>query len=287
MSAPFPFVAGRVVSAKTGRKIVDQRDLIAAVRAPMDIEAIRGLFLAGSYGRDTADEWSDVDLVAVVATDQERMVADHWRAALQQITPIVFWNELQRGVIVLNAISEEWLRCDLSIVTQKDFGKRAKNTIKPLIDRDGIYETLPDSLPPKEPDAATVRYVIHEFIRMLGLMPVVAGRGEYVTMVQGIGMMRDHLVTLLMQGVTEPDPGGMLHMSKLLSPEQMDVLDFVCFPGPDRDTLIGANIKMARMFFPAARYWATRLDIAWPSEFEEATRRRLEKTLGHEVGWSW
>ena len=266
---------------------MDQHDLIEAVRAPMDIEAVRGLFLAGSYGRGTADEWSDVDLIAVAASGQERMVADHWRGALQQITPIVFWNELPRGIIVLNAVSEEWLRCDLSIVTQKDFGRRAKNTVKPLIDRDGIYHTLPDSLPPKQPDAGTVRYLIHEFIRMLGLMPVGAGRGEYVTMVLGVGMMRGHLEALLMQDVTAPDPGGILHQSKLLPPEHMRLLASLPYPGPERDAVIEANFAIAREFMPRAREMARRLDIDWPEAFEAATRRRLALTLGAEAGRGW
>lgn len=266
---------------------MNQQDLIAAIKAPMDIEAVRGLFLAGSYGRGTADEWSDVDLIAVVAPDQERMVADHWRAALQQITPIVFWNELQRGVIVLNAISEEWLRCDLTVVTAKDFGRRAKDTVKPLIDRDGIYATLPDSLPPKEPDTGTVRYLIHEFIRMLGLLPVAVGRAEYVTMVLGVGMMRGHLEALLMQDVTAPDPGGILHQSKLLSPEQMQLLRSLPYPGPERDAVIDANFAIAREFMPRARAMAKRLDIVWPEAFEAATRKRLAETLGEEAGRAW
>lgn len=243
---------------------MNQQDLIAAVSEPMDVASVRGLFLAGSFGRGTADEWSDVDLIAVVADGQERIVADHWRTALHAITPIVFWNELPRGVLVLNAISEEWLRCDITICTLNDFGRRAKNTVKPLIDRDGIYDALPDTLPPKQPDAGTVSYLIHEFIRMLGLMPVGLGRGELVTMVVGVGMMRGHLETLLMQDVSNPDPGGMLYQSKLLPPEQMAMLRSLPYPGPDRAALIEANLAVARQFMPRARAMAKRLDIAWP-----------------------
>ena len=264
---------------------MDQQALIEAIQAPMDIEAVHGLFLAGSFGRGTADQWSDVDFIAVVADGQERAVADHWRAALQQITPIVFWNELARGVLVLNAISEEWLRCDVTIVARKDFGTRAKDTVKPLIDRDGIYATLPDSLSPRQPDAGTVRYLINEFIRMLGLLPVGAGRGEYVTMVLGLGMMRGHLESLLMQDVTAPDPGGILHQSKLLPPEQMRLLASLPYPRPERDALIEANFAITREFMPRARAMAKRLDIEWPEAFEAATRRRLAATLGTEADW--
>lgn len=267
--------------------MMNQQQLIAAVVAPMDIEPVRGLFLAGSYGRGTADQWSDVDFIAVAADGQERAVAEHWKRVLPQITPIVFWNELPRGVIVLNAISEEWLRCDLTVGAHKDFGMRAKNTVKPLIDRDGIYAALPDALPPRQPDAGTVRYLIHEFIRMLGLLPVGAGRGEYVTMVLGVGMLRGHLETLLMQDVTAPDPGGILHQSKLLSSEQMALLHSLPYPKPERDALIAANFAIAREFMPRARTMAERLGIEWPEVFEAATRKRLALTLGEEAGRAW
>jgi predicted nucleotidyltransferase len=56
---------------------MDQHELIAAITEKMaDKQTVRGLFLAGSFGRDTADEWSDVDLIAVVPEGQERALAD-------------------------------------------------------------------------------------------------------------------------------------------------------------------------------------------------------------------
>jgi hypothetical protein len=267
---------------------MDQHGLIAAVTEKMaNQEALRGLFLAGSFGRGTADEWSDVDLVALAAPDDHAALAASWRQLLHSITPIVFWQELSRGGLLINAVSEDWLRCDLIIVPPTGFGQRARNTVKPLIDRDGLYEALPDALPPREPNAGTVHYLIREFIRMLGLMPVGAGRGEYVTMVLGVGMMRGHLETLLMQDVTAPDPGGILHQSTLLSPEQMALLASLPYPGPERDALIEANFAIAREFMPRARAMAERLGLAWPEEFEAATRRRLALTLGEAAGRAW
>lgn len=267
---------------------MDQQQLIAAITGAMaGKETIRGLFLAGSFGRGTADEWSDVDLIAIVAPEHIAATAADWRQTLETITPIVFWNELPRGILVLNAVSVEWLRCDLSIVAPDQFGQRARNTVKPLIDRDGVYDALPASLPPRQPDRGTVRYLIHEFIRMLGLMPVGLGRGEYMTMALGVGMMRSHLETLLMQNVTNPDPGGMLHQSRLLPPDQMDMLRSLPYPGPQREALIEANLALAREFMPRARAMAQRLDIPWPYAFEAATRNRLALTVGDAAANGW
>lgn len=260
---------------------MNQQELITAAKAALEpMEAVRGLFLSGSFGRGTADAWSDVDLIALAPPEDHAALAADWRRTLEAITPIVFWQELPRGGILLNAVSEEWLRCDLAITD--DIGRRARNTVRPLIDRDGVYDALPDTLPPRGPDVGTVRYLIHEFIRMLGLMPVCLGRGEYVTMVLGVGMLRGHLEALLMQDVTAPDPGGILHQSRLLPPEQMQLLYALPYPGPEREALIEANFAIAREFMPRARAMAERLGIEWPEAFEAATRRRLQATLGRE-----
>ena len=241
---------------------------------------IRGLFLGGSLGRGTADQWSDVDFIITAAPADQAAVANAWRDLLASITPIVFWNQLDGERMVLNAITGDWLRCDVAIQPPQTLQSRARDRIKPLIDRDSLYATLPASMPPKAPNPGYVRYVIHEFIRMLGLMPVGLGRGELVTMALGLGMMRDHLAGLMMQSVTDPDPGGILHQSKMLPPEDMAVLRALPYPPLERQALIDANLAIARQFMPRARALAEQLDIPWPDDFEAATRRHLNATLG-------
>lgn len=265
---------------------MQQDELIAAAKAALDhAEAVRGLFLAGSFGRGTADEWSDVDLLAVVAPDRQREVADLWRVALPKITPVVYWNELDRGGILLNAVAEDWLRCDLSIVAPDRMGQRAKDTIRPLIDRDGIYDRLLATLPRKAPDARALNYQINEFIRVLGLTPVAIGRGEYVTGVMGTGLLRGLLTDLFMHDVTDPDPGGILHMSKLLSREQVGILTGLPYPAANGDEVIAANMAVARAFMPRARALAQQLGVEWPAAFEEATKAVLRRKLGLEADW--
>jgi len=53
---------------------MDQQTLIARVTAALaDDQRIRGLFLSGSFGRGTADQYSDVDFWAVVANRIRRL----------------------------------------------------------------------------------------------------------------------------------------------------------------------------------------------------------------------
>lgn len=256
-------------------------EFIDAVTAGLaDDTRVRGLFLGGSLGRGTADEWSDIDFIITTASADQLAVATAWRALLESIAPIVFWNQMDGERLVLNAITADWLRCDVAIQPAQTLLSRAKDRVKPLLDRDGLFATLPDTMPPKGPNPGYVRYVIHEFIRMLGLMPVAVGRGELVTMALGLGMMRDHVAGLMMQAVTDPDPGGILHQSKVLPPEDMAVLRALPYPPLEQAALIEANLAIARVFMPRARALAEQLDIAWPDEFEAATRQRLKATLG-------
>lgn len=265
---------------------MNQQDIIAAAKTAFaDDEAVRGLFLSGSFGRGTADEWSDVDLLGVVRRADQRHVVDRWKAELGALTPLVYWNEIDRGGMLVNAISEEWQRCDLYLVEPGDIGQRAKNTVVPLIDRDGIFDALPDALPRKSPNPHALRYQINEFIRVLGLTPVVSGRGEYLTAVMGNGLLRGLLADLFMQDVTDPDSGGILHMSKLLPPEQVALMSALPFPKPRGEEVVAANLAVAREFMPRAKAMAARLGVEWPSAFEAATRKVLEDKLGVAADW--
>jgi len=263
-----------------------QQDLIDAIKAALtDESTVKALFLAGSYGRCTADAYSDVDLIALVAVEDQPALVARWRAILQSITPIVFWNELNRSVPVINAVAENWMRCDLTLLAPAQFKNRARDLVKPLLDRNGIYGTLPATLPPQQPNRDRVTYLISEFIRVLGLLPVCIGRGEYVIGVTGTGLLRDFLVGLLIEDVPLPDRGGALHLSKLLPQDQLAMLVALPYPKPDRTEVITANLAIARAFFPRARAMAQRLDIKWPDAFETATQDHLAASLGIKPDW--
>jgi hypothetical protein len=244
------------------------------------VEGIQALFLAGSYGQGKADRFSDLDFVAVAEQPFHDGIASAWRAMLEAFYPVVFWNEVRGRGILLNAVTEGWLRCDLYVTAPKDFVKRSQATVRPLFDRAGIYDGLPERLDAAVPSPSRVKYLINEFIRVLGLMTVGFGRLEYVTLVKGVGLLRDMLSDLMLEECPVPDRGGALHLSRLLRPDQMAILQGLPYPGPDHDQLIEAHVKIAEGFFPIARRLARQVDVAWPDAFEAATRAHVFKELG-------
>ncbi len=267
---------------------MDQATFIKKVTARIAGDAtVEALFLAGSYGRGTADEYSDVDLIALVPADRRADFAKTWRHTLEDIAPIVFWNEMPIGPgLLVNAITEKWLRCDVSITAPADFKGKSRDTIRPLVDRGGFYDALPETLPLRTPNVGRVTYLINEFIRVIGLAPVGVGRREYVTMVMGVGLLRDMLINLMIEETTMPDTGGILHMSKVLPAPDVALVYGLPYPGPQLDEILAANMAIAKAFFPRARALSARLGIAWPEAFETATRRNLRSRLGDDYDWA-
>lgn len=264
---------------------MDQKAFIAAITERMrPAPRLKGLFLGGSFGRGTADALSDVDLVAVAEPERWAEIGQAFRQAVEATVPVIYTNVLYGGAL-FNVISEQWLRCDFSIVTPQDFAKRAKDLVKPLLDPENLYAALPESLPPRTPDPNRVNGLILEFIRVIGLLPVALGRGELVTGVAGVGLLRDMLGNLLLEDVTLPDRGGILHMSKLLPPDQMRMLADLPYPRPDREQLVVAQLALAKAFMPRAKAMTARLGLPWPTAFEMATQRNLEKVTGRQ--WEW
>lgn len=259
---------------------LNQTELIDRITEALEPDQrIRGLFLTGSFGRGTADAWSDVDLLAFVGKDEQEAVAADWRTVLDGITPIVYWNRLP-WAFVLNAVSEAWLRCDLSIVAPGETRGMTQDRVKPLIDRDGVHPALPPALPPPQIDRRKLEGTTNEFIRVLGLTPVAVGRNEVELIGLGTGMLRRMLTDLLVIEMNHADTGGILHLSRLLDAERMALMETIPVPGRSIESVLDNQATLARAFLPRAKALYAELGMEWPARFEDATRKTLERHLG-------
>jgi hypothetical protein len=243
------------------------------------------LFLSGSLAGGSGDEFSDIDFLSVAEPAAQATAAARWREIVEGLETVVFWGERQWPGFLLNAITEDWMRCDLYITSPKDFAGRAQNQLRPIVDINNLHDTLPATLPPRQPSAKRISAQINEVIRILGLAPVGLGRGEYVTSVLGVSMLREQLTNLMLEDVTRPDLGGILHLSKLLPPEDIKVLEGLPYPGPNPDELIAADVAIARAFFPRARRLAAQVGLEWPEAFEAATKKRVQSVFGPDFSW--
>lgn len=244
-----------------------------------DTPGIRALFLSGSYANGMADAYSDIDFVLVAEDGASDAVAAIWREAISKTGEIVMWWDRTTVPVLINAITQNWTRTDVIILKPDQMGSQTQSGLKPLFDHDHIYDGLAAAPKAQAPNLKRFKYQVEEFIKILGLLHLAAGREEYINGVLGVFHLRNKLVELMIEETNAPNRGGALHLNRLITDAQKDVLTALPPAIPTRDTMISAHMAYAKAYLPLARKRAAKLGMDWPERFETATWAQLEKTL--------
>lgn len=241
-------------------------------------DRIRGLFLSGSHATGLDDAWSDIDFL-IVSPEATEVAAGLFIDAAGRTGEIVLCRDRIVRPALVNIVTAEGLRLDAIILKPDQMGGHSQATLKPLFDRDGLYDALPERPASSATPPARLRYQFEEFIRILGLLPVAAGREEYLNGVTGVFHLRNLLVDLLVEETAAPYRGGALHLNRLITDEQKELLASLPVPAPTRRAMIDAHLAYARAYLPRARRLAQARGIDWPERFESATWDLLHTTL--------
>lgn len=241
---------------------------------------VRALFLSGSHGSGTQDEFSDLDFLAVVESENSDSFGALWRQAVEETGSVVLWWDRQVKGVLINAITYDWMRVDVVALGPDQLDGHARSQLKPLFDKDGVADKLMEKMPDVQVNPARLLYDFQEFIRIMGLLPLAIGRNEMVNAVTGLVYLRRMLIELLILDTDAPNRGGALHLNRLISPEQILLLQALPPLRPERDVIIDGYLKYAAAYLPMAKKIATRYGVDWPAEFEAVTSAHLRKTLG-------
>jgi len=233
---------------------------------------VRGLWLTGSLGTGGDDRFSDVDMFVAVADDAVDAYLDGWPAVAERYDPLLA--RRLPGAPVFNHVLPGWLRWDVVIGNHTDLATVDRRRVEELVNKDGA---TPGSPGHRGADPDVVREMTEEFLRVLGLLPVVLGRGELATGVTGGGLLRQMLTTLLRYRAEGDRLSGALHLSRVLPPEEIAGLAALPVPVPERSSVIEAHLACARLFLPVARKM---LGASFPAELERACLEHLHTHLG-------
>ncbi|MDO6732165.1 nucleotidyltransferase domain-containing protein [Marinovum sp. 2_MG-2023] len=251
----------------------------AISNALCDHSAVRGLFLSGSFGNGRADAYSDIDFVLVSEHGPTDEVAGAWKTAVERTGDIVMcWDRSPRPALI-NAITADWTRTDVIILKPEQFAAHSQASLRPLFDHDGLYGQLPKEQLRRQTSPAHLFRQIEEFIRILGLLHLAAGREEYINGVAGIFHLRTKLIELLVEETAAPDRGGALHLNRLLTDEQKALLTALPAPVAEREAMIATHLAYAKAYLPRARTLAKQRGVDWPERFEAATWEKLNQAL--------
>ncbi|WP_271301170.1 hypothetical protein [Sphingomonas sp. CV7422] len=169
------------------------------------------------------------------------------------LVPIVLWYEARSGGAVHNGIGQGWERIDLLLTDHAGALRQTQDGTRCLIDHAGLYDRLAAHRDWPGPDRARIAFLIDEFLRVLGLLPVVLGRRGYLAARAGLEMQRMALFQLLSEAVERADTGGMLAWSRRLPPDQLALLERLPQADLSEASLIEAYRAVASAFLPHAR----------------------------------
>jgi hypothetical protein len=258
----------------------DQQTLIDRIKDVfLADERIDAAALSGSIGRGVDDAWSDVDVVAAVHEDDLAACVAEYGGARNPLGETVFLLTLYGRIVT--AVTPAWARYDLQFVTHQEYRGLDPTGLKPLFIRSGVAPPSGGGLRAAPTAPGRLLGQINEFLRVLGLLDVAVGREEWLVSQEGVGLLRKALIDMMVEANGRTgDRGGVKRLRAFLTDEQRQAVEALPPPAANRESLIAANIALARLYIPLARSVAEREGVAWPEAFEAATREHLARTLG-------
>lgn len=243
-------------------------------------DRVRAAWLSGSLGRGAGDQYSDVDVAAVVAEGERKAFVEDWDTVVAAIAPVVLTNKLNTGAVtVFNEITSDWLRFDVSVITPAALEGYTASTLRLLFDKADLQSKLRPGGEPLAPSGSRVNALTKEFMRVLGLLPLVLGREDYTVGASGASLIRMLLIQLMTEDVAVEDRGGALRLRGLLPDARIAEIDGLPAIAATRESVVAVHMAVARLFLPLARDLSERTGTEWPDALERALRDHLDRQL--------
>ncbi|MGW5362936.1 nucleotidyltransferase domain-containing protein [Actinopolymorpha pittospori] len=260
-----------------------QLSLIEHARVTLEEDPrILAAWLAGSYARDEADAYSDVDLHCLIDDDDADWFTEHWTETADRIVPAVAQRSIP-GLIGGFVISAEWLHVDLLFYRRSAFDPARCVECAPLFDRTGTL--VPAAGEAGQGVTADIsRRTFEFFLYIIGNLVVTLRRGEHLVALSGVTTVRDDfLIPLMLAESGTSRRGGAKRLNLYLTAEQREFLASLPAAAADPESILTAIAPMAAEYLWRGRVYAETHGIAWPERFEEATVDHLHRHLGLDI----
>jgi predicted nucleotidyltransferase len=258
----------------------DERHTVVIRRArellPED-ERILAVYLIGSYGTGEADRFSDVDVHLVVTDESLTWFEEQWADVLRRLTGPTVFTERLPGIAGGLGITPDWVHVDLIAHPLTAFDRFQHDGVRVLFDRDGTL--FPDGDQPRVEGRPGTPYwpegVVTMFFYFLGNLVTVLGRDERIVANQGVGVVRDQLIRLMLAERGVRRTGGAKRLNALLSAEQRATLEAIPAVGSEPADIIAANQYISREVIRRGKALAHHTKTPWPTPLVEATLTHL------------
>ena len=245
---------------------------INAFAAKVDADPrIRAAWLAGSFGKETADRWSDVDahlLLDENALDEFRGEIDNW---LGQIRPLVFIRLMFDGRMV-NAMTDEAMRLDVWLHSGAN-AEVTEGETRVLYEEKSslVWQPSPGSALSREGAEEILRREIPEFWRCVAMLPVVVGRNEKLVAAAGNSIILLHLTNVLYAASGQRKDRGVKALNSFLLPDhRRRVEEAVFLTNLPLEEAARFPLRLARIMHDYGPAICEQWEVAYPQAMEDA-----------------
>ncbi len=257
----------------------EQHALLARFVAVLrEDERIVAAWVIGSLAHGGGDAYSDLDLLVAVRDEDFAALVVDWPTFLARLAPTVSARQL--GAMdkpTITAITPDWLRFDVTLTSATD--PRPHGYAAALLFAHGDTPLVAFAPSAARVSPTTLPDLIDAFLRVLGLLAVAIGRGEFIAGLTPVMLLRGLLIDLYFLDNGTPR-GGAKRLNTLLTDEQRRALTDLPPLVPTRESVIAGHLALARLFLPRARHLAVAHGSVYPEAFERATLAYLQRALG-------
>lgn len=255
------------------------RGPVAALVVACEAEpSVMAAWVGGSLARDTADDWSDIDLHVLVADPEDfgSGIAGWFARAM----PAVLADEIPGVAGGFIFVTPDWIHVDVIAHGNEGFSQD-EFPVRVLLDPHGLVRDIPASAEQMVADPYLPLDQVRLYLYFMGVTVTVIRRREWLALAQGAAGFRDSLLIPLMlaeNGVRKSD--GAKRLNRYLTAEQIAALQAIPPVGSDPDQLIEAHTAVAREYLTRGRRLAETLGEPWPTELERASLDLWRRELG-------
>jgi hypothetical protein len=244
-------------------------------------------WLSGSFGRDQADRYSDIDLHLLVEdTESFRLRAREW---LEELAPLVLYGMRFEGRMI-NALTDSGMRIDIWL--HDTIPKLFDGEVAVLWDRNLQLSPCAKEGCDTEEHTEIAKWLheqIEEFWRCMSLTPAVIGRQEYLVCFSGLAVELQIVTDLMITGYGQQRERGKKVLNPYLGPEhRAEVEAALQLEGLNPVSLVHATLALASLVRKHGLIIAERHGFSYPKELEETVLRYLEvelREMGLEHVW--
>ncbi len=205
---------------------------------------ILAVWLEGSFGRGTADRYSDIDIHLLVAEENKKAFQQQLESWLSDIQPLVLFRDTFPGQMI-TCITTAGLRLDVWVHAGNTIFLE-RNKVHVLSANEGCIQFKAACSNNELQDVKlALKQHFNEFWRVLAILPTVLGREEYIAGFMGTTFVVTSLTEVLIIGCGKQRDRGVKNINPFLPQTLTEEIEkALTMPGVDKESIARAHLRL-------------------------------------------